>query len=314
MSPAKVPWSRYLYTGIKQAIELLDFYLVYFVIVPVFLLPKVKFKGIIATIIYLVAYWAFYAYGFPEIIELIFKQEQPVYATTGIYYTFLYAFMGFLFRYTIEGVKNIREKEQMEKQTLHSELSLLRSQVNPHFLFNTLNNIHSFINYAPEKASDSVLRLSEIMRYMLFTANKEEVLLDEEINYLNSYLDLQKVRMSNPNALCFEVKGKSNGLKVPPMLFIPFMENAFKHCKKNLNDGAIQFELCIEPGEIVFTARNPFNLSEQKPVSDISGIGLNNVKRRLDLMYPERYKLEISELNNVFDVYLSLELPQIHKN
>lgn len=199
---------------------------------------------------------------------------------------------------------NLQEKLQLENQNIKSELDLLRSQINPHFLFNTLNNIDALTYGNPEKASDSIIKLSDIMRYMLYESNTDKVTLEKEIEYLESYIDLLRLRLNVPNYIEFRTEGNFEDVMVPPMLFVPFIENAFKHGSKKVAPPGIVVSLKVTDRDLFFLVAN---FSSSSKVKDkIGGIGLSNIKRRLKLIYKDQYDLKIEDSNDMFEVALKI--------
>jgi len=199
-----------------------------------------------------------------------------------------------------------QEKALLKTQTLTSELALLRSQINPHFLFNTLNNIDSLVSINPEKASNSIIKLSEIMRYMLYDANVDFVPLDKEIEYLESFVSLQQLRLKNQNFIDFKVNGVINNKKIPPMLIIPFVENAFKHGRKNVKAPGVIIDIKISNNTYIFEIINYVSTSGTQEKDSIGGIGLQNIKRRLELLYKDKYELDVSIVDNRYRVLLKI--------
>ncbi|OFX27538.1 MAG: hypothetical protein A2033_07730 [Bacteroidetes bacterium GWA2_31_9] len=195
-------------------------------------------------------------------------------------------------------------KRQLENQNLISELALLRSQINPHFLFNTLNNIDSLIHLNQDMASTAIMKLSDILRYMLYEANADKVSLEKEIQYINSLIDLHSLRFSNKNFIQMVVKGNYKNVMISPMLFVPFVENAIKHGDKNCTAPGIKIEIIVNELNIHFKIENKIgnNLNKDKT----GGIGLNNVRRRLELLFVNKYNLEIKHQNNNYIVNLIL--------
>ncbi len=195
----------------------------------------------------------------------------------------------------------------LEKENLTSNIALLQSQINPHFLFNTLHNIDSLIYENQEKASKSIINLSDIMRYMLNDAKSDFVKLHKEIEHLENYLSLEKIRLKNEKFLNYSINGNYEGINITPMILIPFVENAFKHSVDSNIENGIEIELRIKNKTLIFTCKNQFD----KTVTDkdkIHGIGLDTVKKRLDLIYKNKYNLLINSDNSVFKVDLVLEL------
>jgi LytS/YehU family sensor histidine kinase len=194
----------------------------------------------------------------------------------------------------------------LEKQS--GELALLRSQINPHFLFNTLNNIYSLVYKKSEDAPEAVMKMSAIMRYMLYDATTDKVLLENEIEYLISFIELEKLRLRDKELVELNITGKVEGRTIAPMLLIPFVENAFKHGSKNVANPGIRINLTIGPQEMLFEVSNHLrkNLSATKDM--MGGIGLNNIRRRLNLLYPGKHQLKISSDENLFNVKLTLSI------
>ena len=204
---------------------------------------------------------------------------------------------------TQEWYRNEKEKQMMEKEKLATELSFLKSQVNPHFLFNTLNGIYSLANQKSDKTGDAIVKLSELMRHMLYESEKELVDLEKEIAYLANYIELQKLRLPKDSHVSFSIEGDTIGKTIEPMLMIPFIENAFKHGVDA--DGAnIDVSIKVTNEELKLKVINGISKSQRKDES--SGIGLANIKKQLENRYPGKHNLEISETEDTFHVDLSL--------
>lgn len=186
-----------------------------------------------------------------------------------------------------------KHKELLERQNLLSEMALLRSQVNPHFLFNTLNNIHTLVNSDPSRCAESIVRLSGIMRYMMSDASQGEVGLEEEIGYLRNYIGLLELRLDKPSSIRFTCLGDPKGKSTPPMLFIPFVENAYKHGWKEAPSPAIDIMMQIEDHRITFNVENYLRRDLALTLFANGGIGVQNVQRRLELLFPGKHSLNI---------------------
>ncbi|HEY4786656.1 MAG TPA: histidine kinase, partial [Bacteroidales bacterium] len=198
-------------------------------------------------------------------------------------------------------------KTELTAQNQTSELALLRSQINPHFLFNTLNNIYSLVYQRSEDAPEAVMKLSEIMRYMLYEATSEKVLLANEINYLKSFIELQLLRIKNREFVSFNVAGNFDGRKISPMLLIAFVENAFKHgVKRGINPGII-INLDVLDNKLNFEVINYCRKNNTANKDNTGGIGLTNIKRRLELLHPNKFKLDILNNEEVYHVKLQIE-------
>src|SRR5258705_2075976 len=197
-----------------------------------------------------------------------------------------------------------------EKQTenLKTELSLLRSQASPHFMFNVLNNMVALARKKSELLEPSLLKFSSLMRYMLYEADEQKVLLEKEIEYLHSYIDLQQQRFGKNVQVNVNLDKVDNNYEIEPMLLIPFVENAFKHGTGMIEDAFISVQLMAEKVVINFTVQNKFNATSMEIKDKTSGIGLTNVKRRLNLLYGKKQKLLITQKDNWFTISLQLNL------
>ena len=264
------------------------------------------------TVLYSLSYIFIYAYCMNYVEILLGAVEDfnhiKAYSVVALYYTILFILLGGLFKLAIEGYKTQQQKLILEKQNVKSELALLRSQVNPHFLFNTLNTIHSFVNNNHKKAAQAVIKLSDIMRHMLYEAAREKITLDKEIEYLKSYIALQNFRIEKSRFVDFKLKGETSGILIPPMLFTPFIENAFKYAKKKGKETGITIDFEIINNMVFFEITNDIDPVKPEELTEREGFGLKNVRRRLELLYPHNHKLEIIEKDNNFTVRLLIEL------
>ena len=217
-----------------------------------------------------------------------------------------YCLIGFGFRSFQHSLEQRKRVEQLEKERLHSELALLRTQLNPHFLFNTLHNIDTLIETAPEQASGELLKLSDLMRYMLYDSDVEQISLQKEVEHLENYLALQRLRLPGPASIVYTKKGDFSKEQIAPMLLIPFVENCFKHFKP-AEGTAIRIDISLSGRKLHFSSSNPYDPADSNKDSS-SGIGLETVKQRLELIYSNKYTLEIDNKNRIFDVRLSIDL------
>ncbi|MEM0543790.1 histidine kinase [Flavobacterium sp. j3] len=195
-----------------------------------------------------------------------------------------------------------------ENEQLKTELALLKSQVNPHFLFNTLNNLYGLITQNQnQQASDVTLKLADLMRYLLESSKTDLVNLNKEIQFIDDYLSLEKIRLSQKTDINFKVSGMNKELFVAPLLFIPLVENAFKHgLNKILADSFAHFSLSVQNNELFFEAINSVGKSTEN--SEKSGTGLENLKKRLQLIYPHKHQLDVEQTANQFKVILHIQL------
>jgi len=201
-----------------------------------------------------------------------------------------------------------RKLKEKETETLKTELSLLRSQVSPHFMFNVLNNMVALARKQSDQLEPSLIKLSSLMRYMLYEADEEKVSLEKEIDYLRSYIDLQQQRFGKQVVVDVIIHPADNQYDIEPMLLIPFVENAFKHGTGMIKDARILIEMKAEKGVLQFTVQNKYNPASEELRDKTSGIGLTNVRRRLNLLYGKKHDLQIRKTEELFTTTLKIEL------
>ena len=198
-----------------------------------------------------------------------------------------------------------RRARDIENEQLRTELSFLHMQINPHFLFNSLNTIYGMSLKKSDNAPKAVLKLSKLLRYMIEETGHNTVPLEQEVTYLNNYIDLQKMRSGPSLTVTFDVQGDINTANIAPMLLLPFVENAFKYGLNNSMESPIQIELTVNREWIVFSVINrKFENMERHS----SGIGIPNVQRRLELLYPEKHELNIQDRGDTYYVKLKISL------
>lgn len=204
--------------------------------------------------------------------------------------------------------ENEQKRKELEKEKLNSELAFLKNQVSPHFFFNTLNNIYALIGMDAPLAQQSVLNLAKLMRYLLYESEQGTTRLSHEIGFMQNYIELMKLRLSPGVDLAIDFPQKFEDFEVPPLLFIPFIENAFKHSLSFRNHSFIHIALKLTSGKILFTCLNSVGESSQPGDGQHSGIGLENVRKRLNLLFPHRHHLQISEKEGEFNIFLDITL------
>jgi len=202
-----------------------------------------------------------------------------------------------------------RAAQQKQEENLKTELSFLRSQINPHFIFNILNNLVALERMKSPELGPTILKLSSLMQYMLYETDEDKVPLSMEVDYLQSYIDLQRQRFGEKVPICVDLKMPPDGhYEIEPMLLIPFVENAFKHGVGLIDQPAIYIDLHVQAGVLLFSVKNKFNAASPEVKDKGSGIGLANVKRRLNLLYGRQQKLNINHDHDWFTVSLELNL------
>ena len=211
------------------------------------------------------------------------------------------------FRMIKDRTRADRIAREKENENLKTELSLLRSQASPHFMFNVLNNMVALARKKSDLLEPSLLKFSSLMRYMLYDADEEKVSLEKEIEYLQSYIDLQEQRFGKNVKVSVDFEKPHQDYEIEPMLLIPFVENAFKHGTGMIQDAVIHIKLSMENGQLEFTVQNKYDPAATDVKDKTSGIGLSNVKRRLNLLYGNKHKLLIGQANNLFTVSLQIK-------
>ena len=202
-----------------------------------------------------------------------------------------------------------RESKQLEIENIKTELNFLKTQLQPHFLFNTLNNIYSLTFNNCQLAGKSILQLSGLLRYMIYESETEKVDLQKEISHLQDYIELEKIRFASRMELSFNISGNVAGKKITPILLIPFLENAFKHASNKINEKIwVTIDLIVKDDKLNFTVENSVFPEGKTPMhKSNSGIGLGNVKRRLSLLY-ENYTLQNELKENYYHMFLQIPL------
>jgi len=196
---------------------------------------------------------------------------------------------------------------QLQKEKIETELKALKGQINPHFLFNSMNSIYSLALNRSEKTPEIILKLSDIMRYIIYEANTDFVDLSKEINYLKDYIDLQKLRTDNRASIQFEINGALDNIRVAPLLFFPLVENSFKHGIKGATGKSfVTINLQISDNLVKFIIENNKGITDNVEKKEYKGIGLDNVKKRLEMTYPDKHELSITNTDDIFKVELTI--------
>ncbi len=216
--------------------------------------------------------------------------DVSFFAISSVFTSGFFIISGCLIKFTLDWFSNIKIQRSLETEKKDMELQFLKSQLNPHFLFNSLNNIYSLAYQKSDKTADAVLKLSDIMRYMIYESNDSWVSLSKEIEYLKSYIELQKLRFKDGAAVEMTLNGEIDDQQIIPLILIAFVENAFKHGVANDPADPIRINIIANQKILHFSITNRKSNANK---DNVGGVGLNNVERRLQLLYPERYKLNI---------------------
>lgn len=329
-SPFKVSPDFYVQWGTG----IILFYLNYFYLVPVLLLEKkywLYFVFVSALIlIFMVVRLNYFIPDFaqtrvvkalppPEVLKLLHKggrlktfvaTKQPLFFKIGpSFFYILIITISAVIRTLTEFYNNQQNKLIAETHRTNTELIYLRKQTNPHFLFNSLNSIYSLAHKKSDLVPDAIVTLSELMRYMLYETDNKTVDLEKEINYIQNYIELQKLRLNNIEDIVINVHGDTRNKFIEPLLLISFVENAFKYGTDYKGAAHVKIKIFILNSSLDFWIENTIEDYSKDP--DNSGIGLVNIQNRLDLLYPNAHKLDITQDDEFFRVHLNLELDKI---
>ncbi|QCR21819.1 sensor histidine kinase [Pontibacter sp. SGAir0037] len=233
-------------------------------------------------------------------MKILYSYERLVQYMLG---GFMVIFISSALKVTGNYIRNERLNKELETQKLTAELAYLKSQVNPHFLFNTLNNIYSLAYKQSPETPDAIMKLSLLMRYMLYESNDTLVSLEKEVEHIHNFIDLQKLRLREHTSIKFNIKGSLAGKSIAPMMMMTLVENAFKHGLVSKNEIGITFNLEVKETCLQFSTINNISTHKKK---DFGGIGLENLRRRLNLLYLNRHKLSFEEKEGAF--YATLKL------
>ena len=304
-----LPTEFWIKQGVIFCLLVIIFYLNSQVLVPrllfrnktgLFIMALAVVSFVIMILVQMVDLWL----NLPELMYRAFRPDggnPPPFSRSHWFNPFL-----LLFSYLVLGIstsvsaiqkwqKDSQIRQDLEQQRVQSELLFLKAQINPHFFFNTLNNIYALTHTNVELARKAVHKLSRMMRYVLYETQKDTTLLSQEIAFLQDYIELMQLRLSDKATITFEKPEPLKDVLIAPMLFLPFVENAFKHGVSALQ--ASQINICLQQkeGQLQLVVRNPIFSRQGMVLEESNGIGLVNTRRRLDLLYPGKYKLEVSD-------------------
>lgn len=307
-APASNQTVNFLLQRVMDIVWISFFYLNAFVLIPLFVYKKkhwpfILFQLFIFATITAIAVLLFNLFIHPERHVKLLQHA--------IFSLFVYLFVlasSTAYRLISDKMKADKLAQNKENENLQTELSFLRSQVSPHFMFNVLNNMVSLARKKSDLLEPSLIKLSSLMRYMLYETDEEKVSLEKEIDYLQSYISLQQQRFGKKLQVQANMQTCDDRYQIEPMLLIPFVENAFKHVSGLVGEAKIDINLLAENNILHFTVRNMYNPSAQDVKDKISGIGLPNVTRRLNLLYGNNHSFLITKDDNWFVVSLEIHL------
>lgn len=307
------------YFAISNLLKFIDFYYALLFHIPLFflvyvnlslLIPKFLQRGkyvsyLLLTIMLLAVSYGLHELTFEFLLPLLPTEYYMVSFTD--YEVLVTIFLIYLvFTTLLKLSKSWYQLQRVEKEKLSIELNSLKSQVNPHFLFNSLNSIYSLALSKSDQTAETVLELSNLLRYMLYEVGDDKVELSKEVEMLENYIELQKLRADQSTNITFSISGDPRHMKIAPLLFFPLVENSFKHGVKGVSDAAyVDMQLDLSEG-IEFKIKNNKGQVDDMEQGKYGGIGLENVKRRLALIYPEKHDFQVSETETDFEVKLTI--------
>lgn len=292
-----------------------------------FFVPKILLKGKLPIYLLIVAIGGVLFVGlliyFENLIhlpELMFKAFNPdeEYVPRGRWifgdmFNFLLYLLSVGVSTSVASIQKWQKDEnirvELDKQRINTELSYLKAQINPHFFFNTLNNIYSLTNLDVKKAQEALLKLSRMMRYVLYENQKDETVLSKEVSFINDYIELMKMRLSSKVKLNIQIEEPKEDLMIAPMLLLPFLENCFKHGISSQKESEILIKFEVMGKTLFFETKNEiFPLNPDSPEAQENGIGLVNTRRRLDLLYPNKHRLKFGKTDSNNEYYVNLTI------
>lgn len=293
-------------TAIYLVFNALSFYIIAYYLVSKF----ISERRLVAFIFLAIAVIILCSSGLSMGLYLMFKNMHPTtdnfqfmvigaFSSTVLTTSFLTAI-----KLMVEKIRSERTTKQVEKQRLESELQYLKAQVNPHFLFNAINSVYILIRKDPEKASETLIKLSDLLRFQLYDCSVDRIAIEKEMDYIQNYIGLEKLRKGEKINVAVSREGNLTGFQVAPFLLMPFLENAFKHVS-NYPDQPNEISIGFKKNEKEFIATF-YNTKEELPGNGVGGIGLKNVRRRLELLYPEKHTLNIEQNAGSFQATLQL--------
>jgi two-component system, LytTR family, sensor histidine kinase AlgZ len=310
----EVDWSRVITVAtIQVSFAMVIGYLNYFLFLPRFLADKNGWRYLVQFTICFAILFLIRLYLERFIISTYFEHSEYLYDSRFVIQVvitnlFIVIFLGMI-RFAVDWFEFEARKKNVENEKLTAELNFLKAQINPHFLFNTLNNLYYLAYTKSPNTAEVIAKLSQMMRYMIYDSNSPLVPLSKELEYMENYISLERLRLNDQIPIRFTVEGDANRFMITPFIFITFLENAFKHGVSNNNPKAwVNISIRINDDECVYEVENSKILSLKQESEEKSGIGLQNVRRRLELSYPGQYELEEKNLPDSYHIRLKITL------
>ncbi len=309
-------WYSFKSNLVTFTMSMILVYVNIYILFPRFVLKKSYTKYLIG---FLLALCIFYVVRTELIYWLINENVWPESDTPQKAYSFNHVLVVFLtgiydvglvttIKLTADWIFERKRREQLQEVQLRTELNFLKTQIQPHFFFNTLNNLYALSIEKSDKAPEMILKLSEIMQYVLYDAKEPKISLLKEINYIHNYLELEELRFGNSVTYDLDIVGNIDDVYVPPLLFLPFIENCFKHGTKENDRMSVEINFEKMNEQLAFSVKNNFNKNSKTILNSKHGIGILNVQRRLKLLYDENYMLKTNIFEQEFNVNLKIPI------
>ena len=300
------------FSALQLSFAMLVAYLNYFVFLPRFLKHQKTWKYFIEFVVPFIVLITFRVHLQRYLVDEYTHHERYFYSTFYIvqlaFDTILITIFVGMLRFAVGWFELESKRKQMENDKLANELKFLKAQINPHFLFNTLNNLYYLAYSHSANTTEVIAKLSQMMRYMIYDSNYPKVPLRKEIEYMQNYISLERLRLNNEVPIEFEIEGSLDDILVAPLIFITFLENAFKHGVSANSPGSwVKINFHVKGNEIVYRVENS-KLNTSLSEKEKSGFGLQNLQRRLELSYPHHHQLKTEDLPDRYLVQLNLSL------
>ncbi|QJD95699.1 histidine kinase [Mucilaginibacter robiniae] len=300
-----------LFTFSFQIVKILQFYLLYLWIYPKYLAGR-KLPQLVAGLLLSIAFFTAVRYLLEEVIIFhvfhlhnYFNTTPIGYIVDNLYFGTSALVLSLAVYSSFHALRKEQENKSLREEKIQAELAFLKTQINPHFLYNTLNYIYSLAYPVSEKLADAVIKLSNLMRYMLTESADGTVDLQKEVNYIENYISVFQMRFEDAFFVDFVVEGDIAGKRIASLILVPFVENAFKHGVVNDPNRPIRIRLKLISNRLMFTVSNQINRNQK---DHSTGIGLPNIRRRMELIYPGKHELLIAENGQTYKATLNIEL------
>ncbi len=305
----------YIFTALFHVSIFTSVYINLYLLIPRFLDKQHYLIYIFSLAVLFVLFYGIHIFTFDVLSEVLF----PGYYLITFYdylellkYFIIYIGLTTLFmlsKYWFELLESKKRLVESEKEKIQNELKALKAQVNPHFLFNSLNTIYSLALNNSKDTPSVILKLSNVLRYMIYESNERLVNFEKELEFILNYIELQKLRINNPGLVNFHIDGEVSDQQIAPLIFIVFIENAFKHgIKGAVKNQYVRIKMVVDEKEINFFIENNRGFGDEIEDNKYKGLGLENVKRRLELMYPNKHQLKIKSTDQAYIVTLKIKI------